>query len=133
MNTSQVEADWFDSNTSTLCKNTQMTYFREVPLFTGRSKLCPSVGLFAGQNLEKHQILSLYAGEKLDENCSEVRGMVQDINESTYSFNLDKFFTLDASHIGNIMRYANHAMNIHHTNTEPHMLFLRGSHYVVTL
>lgn len=82
---------------------------RKRKLFVGNSKVCPGLGLFAGEVFEKDEYICLYGGELITDADSENRGIVQDAIEETYLFNLNDRYVVDASKVGNIMRYSNHA------------------------
>jgi SET domain-containing protein len=88
----------------------KITFYRNTNLFVGQSKICPSVGLFAGKQFKKNELICIYSGEKLHESEADMRGTIQDEIEETYLFNLDEFYCMDASRIGNLMRYSNHAL-----------------------
>jgi SET domain-containing protein len=96
-------------------------YQRKRKLFVGKSKVCPSLGLFAGEIIEKEEYICLYSGEILTENDSENRGVVQDVIEETYLFTLNNRYVIDASKVGNIMRYSNHGSG-NHTNAVPKII-----------
>lgn len=111
---------------SNLCKNVDILYQRKRRLFVGKSKVCPSLGLFAGEVIEPGEYICIYSGEILSEFDSENRGIVQDIIEETYLFTLNSRYVVDASKVGNIMRYANHASG-QHINAFPKIIaFVQG-------
>ena len=93
----------------------------------GKSKVCPSLGLFAGEIIEQGQYICLYSGEILTENDSENRGVVQDVIEETYLFTLNTRYVVDASKVGNIMRYSNHGSG-QHINAIPKIItYVQGN------
>ena len=98
----------------------------------GNSKICPSLGLFAGKRLEKGDLISVYSGEKLHDDDGDNRGTIQDEKEETYVFTLDKEFVIDAWRVGNLMRYSNHSEN-EMTNSEPKIVFTNSSYYIIIL
>mmetsp|Transcript_27157 Transcript_27157/g.27032 ORF Transcript_27157/g.27032 Transcript_27157/m.27032 type:complete len:146 (+) Transcript_27157:1284-1721(+) len=83
---------------------------RERKLFVGKSKICPGLGLFSGEIIEPQEYICLYSGEILTDRDSEDRGIIQDAIEETYLFTLNSKYAVDASKVGNIMRYANHSV-----------------------
>ena len=111
---------------SNLCKNVDILYQRKRRLFVGKSKVCPSLGLFAGEVIEPSEYICIYSGEILSEFDSENRGIVQDIIEETYLFTLNSRYVVDASKVGNITRYANHGSG-QHINAYPKIIaFVQG-------
>ena len=84
--------------TRKLCLNMKSQFLNDFPkVFVGNSLICPSLGLFAGQNFEIGDIISIYSGEKLQDDEAEMRGLIQDAIEETYLFTLDEVYSIDAS------------------------------------
>ena len=53
------------------------TFLPEYPkIFVGNSLICPGLGLFSGQNLNKGDIICIYSGEKLQDDEAEMRGLI---------------------------------------------------------
>lgn len=110
-----------------LCQNVDIYNMRQRRLFVGKSKVCPSLGLFAGEVIEPNEYIWIYSGEILNESDSENKGVIQDIIEETYLFTLNTEQVVDASKTGNIMRYSNHGLN-QHCNAVPKIIkFVNGN------
>lgn len=116
--------------TSNICKNIDMMCQRKRKLFVGKSKVCPGLGLYSGEVIEKEEYICLYSGEIITDADSENRGIIQDAIEETYLFNLNSQYVVDASKVGNIMRYSNHASGAH-VNAVPKVItYVRGDQMV---
>ena len=95
------------------------------------SKFGPFLGLFAWEIIEAHELICIYSGEKMQHLESECWGVIQDVTEESYLFDVDPNYTIDASWIGNIMRYANHSHK-QFANSVANILFVNSSdNYVV--
>ena len=71
--------------------------------------ICSGLGLFAGEKLKVCQFICIYSGEIQSNIDSYNSGVVQDAVEETYLFTLNSELTIDATKVGNVMRYANHS------------------------
>jgi hypothetical protein len=80
-------------------------------IIIGDSDICPGLGLFAGQNFGKDQLVCLYFGEVLEEEeTSNFRAKVNNLYGTSYVFSLSegKQFSIDSLVYGNKSRFVNH-------------------------
>ncbi|GHP11068.1 hypothetical protein PPROV_000979800 [Pycnococcus provasolii] len=76
-----------------------------------RSTVCSSLGLFARRDFMTGEIVSRYGGELISRSEAQKRGAIYDQKGTSYLFELCAWsgVCLDATNVGTLMRYANHA------------------------
>eukprot|EP01138_Halocafeteria_seosinensis_P004417 gb/GECG01004518.1/.p1 GENE.gb/GECG01004518.1/~~gb/GECG01004518.1/.p1 ORF type:complete len:1186 (+),score=120.24 gb/GECG01004518.1/:1-3558(+) len=92
------------------CSNVNLRTGRKVRLLVGQSSI-PNAGfgLFAGQDIEKGELVEEYQGEIVSQIEAERRGSIYDFLNRSYIFDLNDDVCLDATRKGNKMRFANHS------------------------
>jgi hypothetical protein len=95
---------------SEMCQNVYIQ--REIPKKTilGYSNLC-GMGLFMGEPVAKDQFIGEYKGEVLTQEEAERRGKIYDKRGTSFLFDLNTAQAIDATRLGNKLRFINHSKN----------------------
>ena len=110
---------------SSHCKNAKLQ--RDVPRRTLKGKSdVQGWGLFAGEDMKKHEYIGEYKGEVVGEQESNRRGAVYHHRGLEYLFNLNKGQEIDSSRAGNKMRFINNSCKPHIINVEAKKMFCNG-------
>jgi hypothetical protein len=114
-----------DEIQSSHCKNAKLQ--RDVPRRTLKGKSdVQGWGLFAGEDMKKHEYIGEYKGEVVGEQESNRRGAVYHHRGLEYLFNLNKGQEIDSSRAGNKMRFINNSCKPHIINVEAKKMFCNG-------
>ncbi len=107
------------------CKNAKLQ--RDVPRRTlkGRSDV-QGWGLFAGEDIKRHEYIGEYKGEIVGESESDRRGAVYHHRGVEYLFKLNKDQEIDSSRAGNKMRFINNSLRNDVINVEAKKMFCNG-------
>lgn len=107
------------------CKNAKLQ--RDVPRRTLKGKSdVQGWGLFAGEDMKKHEYIGEYKGEVVGEQESNRRGAVYHHRGLEYLFNLNKGQEIDSSRAGNKMRFINNSCKGNIINVEAKKMFCNG-------
>jgi SET domain/CXC domain len=107
------------------CKNAKLQ--RDVPRRTLKGKSdVQGWGLFAGEDMKRHEYIGEYKGEVVGEQESNRRGAVYHHRGLEYLFNLNKGQEIDSSRAGNKMRFINNSCKPHIINVEAKKMFCNG-------
>jgi hypothetical protein len=110
---------------SSHCKNAKLQ--RDVPRRTLKGKSdVQGWGLFAGEDMKKHEYIGEYKGEVVGEQESNRRGAVYHHRGLEYLFNLNKGQEIDSSRAGNKMRFINNSCKGNIINVEAKKMFCNG-------
>ena len=66
------------------------------------------MGLYAGENIKKHEFVGEYKGEVITNGEADRRGAVYEKQNSTYLFSLNTKQEVDSNFYGNKIRFVNH-------------------------
>lgn len=111
------------------CMNSNFIIGRHKKTFVGNSKV-EGMGLFAGENFEKGEIIGNYYGLKWESNSSNLISMLGEEMKRTYSFELNEKWTIDASILGGKTRFANHGKSKDKCNCKSDVFYIRGRPYI---
>ncbi|KAG5186964.1 hypothetical protein JKP88DRAFT_179296, partial [Tribonema minus] len=89
-----------------LCKNSNLRPGRGKRLIMGISRI-HGWGAFAGEDIERGEFVSEYKGEVISQDEAERRGQKYDMTARSFLFNLNEDEVLDATRMGNKMKFAN--------------------------
>ena len=107
------------------CKNAKLQ--RDVPKRTLKGKSdVQGWGLFAGEDIKKHEYIGEYKGEVVGDHESNRRGAVYHHRGLEYLFNLNKGQEIDSSRAGNKMRFINNSCKAHIINVQAKKMFCNG-------
>lgn len=84
-------------------------------------------GLFAGETIERGELIQEYVGEVVGQMEAERRGSICDIINRSYLFDLTDDWVVDAMRVGNKMRFANHSKT---PNCMARKLVVAGTHRI---
>ena len=111
-----------------LCGNVSIQARRFHHVHVGPSTIHEAgYGLFAGEVIEKHELVQEYVGEVIPQMEAERRGSIYDILNRSYLFDLDDDASVDATRKGNKMRFANHSKD---PNCHARKLVVNGCHRI---
>lgn len=98
----------------------------QVPLLVGPSRVA-GWGAFAPHAIEKNEFLIEYRGELVSHAEADRRGQVYDRRASSYLFDLDDKWVVDALRKGNRSRFLNHSEM---PNAVTRIVSVRGDHHI---
>ncbi|KAF2224611.1 hypothetical protein BDZ85DRAFT_168021, partial [Elsinoe ampelina] len=93
------------------CQNINMQLGIPKRTILGRSRI-HGFGLYSGETIKKHEFVGEYSGEIVLEDERIRRGEVYEIQKMSYLFILTADQEIDSHHVGNKIRFVNHASNI---------------------
>ncbi|KAK8483625.1 hypothetical protein V6N13_133146 [Hibiscus sabdariffa] len=108
------------------CRNMKLLLKQQQRVLLGRSDVS-GWGAFLKNNVGKHEYLGEYTGELISHREADKRGKIYDRENSSFLFNLNDQFVLDAYRKGDKLKFANHSPE---PNCYAKVIMVAGDHRV---
>ncbi|XP_073098810.1 histone-lysine N-methyltransferase CLF isoform X2 [Elaeis guineensis] len=108
------------------CRNMKLLLKQQQRVLLGRSDVS-GWGAFLKNGVGKHEYLGEYTGELISHREADKRGKIYDRENSSFLFNLNDQFVLDAYRKGDKLKFANHSPN---PNCYAKVIMVAGDHRV---
>ncbi|KAL2551987.1 Histone-lysine N-methyltransferase CLF [Forsythia ovata] len=108
------------------CRNMKLLLKQQQRVLLGRSDVS-GWGAFLKNNVGKHEYLGEYTGELISHREADKRGKIYDRENSSFLFNLNDQFVLDAYRKGDKLKFANHSPD---PNCYAKVIMVAGDHRV---
>ncbi|KAI3521031.1 hypothetical protein L1887_10489 [Cichorium endivia] len=108
------------------CRNMKLLLKQQQRVLLGRSDVS-GWGAFLKNNVAKHEYLGEYTGELISHHEADKRGKIYDRENSSFLFNLNDQYVLDAYRKGDKLKFANHSPD---PNCYAKVIMVGGDHRV---
>jgi len=108
------------------CQNVHLQRGLGKELYVAPSDIA-GLGCFLGTPADKNEFIAEYLGEMITHEESESRGRVYDKAKSSYMFNLNEEYIVDAARMGGHIRFANHSSK---PNCQVKILLVNGDYRI---
>ncbi|XP_024540907.1 histone-lysine N-methyltransferase EZ3 [Selaginella moellendorffii] len=108
------------------CRNMKLLLKQQQRVLLGRSDVA-GWGAFLKTPVNKHDYLGEYTGELISHREADKRGKIYDRENSSFLFNLNDQYVLDACRKGDKLKFANHSPN---PNCYAKVIMVAGDHRV---
>ncbi|KAG9439873.1 hypothetical protein H6P81_020038 [Aristolochia fimbriata] len=108
------------------CRNMKLLLKQQQRVLLGRSDVS-GWGAFLKNSVNKHEYLGEYTGELISHKEADKRGKIYDRENSSFLFNLNDQFVLDAYRKGDKLKFANHSPD---PNCYAKVIMVAGDHRV---
>ncbi|KAL1212204.1 Histone-lysine N-methyltransferase CLF [Cardamine amara subsp. amara] len=108
------------------CRNMKLLLKQQQRVLLGRSDIS-GWGAFLKNSVSKHEYLGEYTGELISHKEADKRGKIYDRENSSFLFNLNDQFVLDAYRKGDKLKFANHSPE---PNCYAKVIMVAGDHRV---
>ncbi|KAL4179741.1 hypothetical protein AMTRI_Chr13g121590 [Amborella trichopoda] len=108
------------------CRNMKLLLKQQQRVLLGRSDVS-GWGAFLKNSVNKHEYLGEYTGELISHREADKRGKIYDRENSSFLFNLNDQFVLDAYRKGDKLKFANHSPD---PNCYAKVIMVAGDHRV---
>ncbi|KAL3646302.1 hypothetical protein CASFOL_011482 [Castilleja foliolosa] len=108
------------------CRNMKLLLKQQQKVLLGRSDIS-GWGAFLKNSVSKHEYLGEYTGELISHREADKRGKIYDRENSSFLFNLNDQFVLDAYRKGDKLKFANHSPD---PNCYAKVIMVAGDHRV---
>ncbi|KAL2348378.1 hypothetical protein Fmac_002378 [Flemingia macrophylla] len=108
------------------CRNMKLLLKQQQRVLLGRSDVS-GWGAFLKNSVGKHEYLGEYTGELISHREADKRGKIYDRENSSFLFNLNDQFVLDAYRKGDKLKFANHSPD---PNCYAKVIMVAGDHRV---
>ncbi|XP_058080558.1 histone-lysine N-methyltransferase CLF isoform X2 [Magnolia sinica] len=108
------------------CRNMKLLLKQQQRVLLGRSDVS-GWGAFLKNSVSKHEYLGEYTGELISHREADKRGKIYDRENSSFLFNLNDQFVLDAYRKGDKLKFANHSPD---PNCYAKVMMVAGDHRV---
>lgn len=108
------------------CQNMPIQLKKGVDVQMGRSKV-HGWGVFTPVDIKKNAFIGEYCGEIISRDEAERRGAIYHMREKSYLFKLNEELEVDATRVGNVMRFVNHSRR---PNCFTEVMLVNGDHRI---
>jgi len=108
------------------CHNVYLQRLMGKNLYVAPSDIA-GLGCFLGEAAEKNDFIAEYVGEMITHEECESRGRIYDMAKSSYMFNLNEEYIVDAARLGGNIRFANHSAK---PNCQVKILLVNGDYRI---
>ena len=89
------------------CKNVDVSLLPRKKTLIGRSTI-HGLGLFAGEDFEKGDVVGLYLGQALHTKIADIVGVIYEAKDHTFFFDATESIVIDGGPFGSKAKFANH-------------------------